>query len=200
MFWWRRSLACPDAGRTGGFSLSHRVQGRRRHKIAPQILFRCNAVQWRSLFEKEGIPTARGPSGSPPAWRNASSRSEIPACLALRLRFLVNFRFVSVKSCRCIVPSSQFRVAVILLLLQIVFTLQDIEFVSVIREFLSCVSKGFPPIRFVFDRGCLVVRRRNLTFIVRRRSLRLIVCRCVLVLSWSSWSCLRAGPASRQPR
>src|SRR6266478_5415738 len=59
-----------------------RVQGRRRHKIAPQILFRAQCCAMEIAVRERGHPYgAVAHPGSPPAWRNASSRSEI-ACLS----------------------------------------------------------------------------------------------------------------------
>src|SRR5882757_6125027 len=92
-------------------------------------------------------------------------------------RFLVNFSFcVGQVLPVVLLPHRCVRVAVILLLLQIVFPLQDVEFVSVVREFLSRVCKGFPPIRFVLSRTCFVVRGRGLALIDCRRCLGLVLC------------------------
>jgi len=114
----RRSCACPDAGRPVDSHSGHRVQGRRRHKIAPQSFSGAMLWQWRSLFEERGYPYGavahRVPR--PPG----ATRLEVgDRLLVLRYGcgFLVNFRFVSVKSCRlyCSLMRSV-RVAVILLL------------------------------------------------------------------------------------
>src|SRR6267378_6374333 len=80
----------------------HRVQGRRRHKIAPQILFRVQCCGMEIAVRERGHPYgALAHPGSPPAWRNASSRSEI-ACLscATAAVFSSIFVLVSVRSCR----------------------------------------------------------------------------------------------------
>src|SRR6267378_6900098 len=153
MFWWRRSLACPDAGRTGGFSIrpqSARTpapQNRAANLFSGAML--CNGDR---CSRKRASLRRVGPSGFPA--RLAQRVLEVgDRLLVLRYGrgFLVNFRFgVGQVLPVVLFPHRCVRVAV-LLLLQIVFPLQDVEFVSVVREFLSCVSKGFPPIRFVLD-------------------------------------------------
>src|SRR3977135_199663 len=87
----------PEVSQSG-----HRVQGRRRHKIAPQILFRvqCSAMEIAVRDRRHPYGAVAHP-GSPPDWRNASSRSEI-ACLscATAAVFSSIFVLVSVRSCR----------------------------------------------------------------------------------------------------
>src|SRR6266404_4555944 len=79
-----------------------RVQGRRRHKIARQILFQARCCEMEIAVRERRHPYgAAAHPGSPPAWRNASSRSEI-ACLscATAAVFSSIFVLVSVRSCR----------------------------------------------------------------------------------------------------
>src|SRR5260370_41383578 len=136
MFWWRRSLACPDPGRTGGFSIrpqSARTpapQNRATNPFSGAML--CNGDR---CSRKRASLRRGGPSGFPA--RLAQRVLEVgDRLLVLRYGrgFLVNFRFgVGQVLSVVLFPHRSVRVAVLLLLLQIVFTLLYLQFVYVLH-------------------------------------------------------------------
>src|SRR5258708_39223703 len=73
-------------------------------------------------------------------------------CLVINLRLGVSQVLPGV-----LLPHRLVRVAVILLLLQIVIALQDVEFVRIGRQFLSSIGEGLPPIVFTLFGGFLVI-------------------------------------------
>ena len=90
--------------------------------------------------------------GSPPALRNASSRSEI-ACLSAATfgRLVVDLRLgIDQILARVILLHRRIRVAVVLLLFQIVLALQDVELMRIVRQFLVRIGECLAPVRFVF--------------------------------------------------
>ena len=71
-------------------------------------------------------------------------------------RLVVNFRFRIVQVLAVNTPASAGRrVGVKLLLLQVVFALQNVEFVRIVREFLVRVGKFAPPVGFILYRRLL---------------------------------------------
>ena len=97
-------------------------------------------------------------------------------------RLFVNLRFCIVQVLAGIfLLQRRHRVGVILLLLQVEFALQDVQFVRIVREFLVRVGEFLPPVGFILDRRFLSGAGGLLRFVVRGRFLGLVLGRSRLL-------------------
>src|ERR1700680_4817579 len=87
-------------------------------------------------------------------------------------------------------PHGHVRIAVILLLFQAVFTLQDVELAGIVRQFLSSIGKSFSPIVLTLGLS-LIDRCRRFTLVGG-----FVLVRCPRLIGWRGWRFANNGDRS----